>query len=568
MTILPKKVVQELAAYDAPEEQRANYVKLNFNENTVGFNSVLGEDLAKLGLNYYPEYDHLVASLAKALGVSPEQVTLTNGSDEGISVVANTFIEPGQDTAVVSDPCFTMIPLCLKVAGAKLDVVKVLDDMSFDVKGIEEALKRKPKLALLASPDNPTGAKLEPKTVINWCAKYPDTLFVIDEAYTEYSRETLITELPKYPNLLLLRTLSKAWGLAGLRIGIVIGDPKLITYMKVVKLPYSVNVAAVEAAKKIVGSVHLVHEAAQATMKRKVALLDELRKRGYQIVEGSGNFFLLRVGFNCSEFASFLKSRGILVRNRSKGARPTDNVLWGCVRISVGTDEENQQLLDAIDEFNQNYAVVFDLDGTLVDTSKSFDLTIAELVERHSGKPLPAEELRNLRAEGGFNNDWVAIAELLKRRGKPLPFEQVEKEALETYFRLAPVNEKLTMELTLIEKLAQRHPLFIVTGRTRPEYAPLWAKTFDGVFKQVYCDGDCQKSKPKPAPDYLLKVTAEHKLDHGVYIGDSVDDMAAAKSANMRRIGISFSMKTEALIGAGAELVLESPNDLAKVFQI
>jgi len=298
--------------------------------------------------------------------------------------------------------------------------------------------------------------------------------------------------------------------------------------------------------------------------------VEALRQRGYKIIEGAANFFLVSVGFNCSEFTLFLKQQGILVRNLTPDITNKANALWGMVRISIGNDEENKKLLAAIDAFNKSFAVIFDLDGTLVDTTASFDLTVAEMVERYSGKPMPHSELRDLRAEGGFNNDWDAIAELLTRRGKPTTRAQIEAEALETYFRLAPANEKLMIELSLLQNLAKRHPLFIVTGRSRPEYDPLWSATFDAIFKRVYCDGDCQTSQRKPAPDYLLKVKNENaEITAGaVYIGDSVDDMTAARLANMRRIGISSSMSTEALMDAGAELLIESPNDLARLFQL
>jgi histidinol-phosphate aminotransferase len=571
MTIEPKRVVKQLATYQTMEDRRSPYIKLDMNENTAGFSEFSGFSKLDCSPNIYPEAYEVTEKLAEFLGVPKEKILLTNGSNEAISVVASTFIEPGEDVAVISKPCFFTILQCLLISGAKIDAIPVFEDLTFDIKGIERALQAKPKLAMFSSPDNPTGAILDGKKVLEWCSTYPETLFVIDEAYSEYCNYSLLPKLSEHGNLVLLKSLSKAWGLAGFRLGVILAEARLISYMDAVKLPYSVNSAALSAAKAILAHPKRIGEAANATMARKAGLIKSLSDRGYKIVEGSGNFFLLSVGFNCAEFTKFLKKRGILVRNLTPDIAKRDNALWGFVRISIGTEEENRKLIETIDAFNKSFAVIFDLDGTLVDTTTSFDLTVAEMVERYSGKPLPPKELRDLRAEGGFNNDWDAIAELLTRRGFPTSRRQIETEALETYFRLAPLNEKLMIELSLLQNLAKRHPLFIVTGRSRPEYDPLWGGTFDGIFRKVYCDGDCQNSKRKPAPDYLLKVLSDHgegASAGAVYIGDSVDDMTAARLANMRRIGISSSMSAQALVAAGAELLLESPNDLARLFQI
>ncbi len=135
----------------------------------------------------YPEYPALIEKLAAYYGIKTENVILTNGSDEGIMVVSNTFIEPGEDTAIVSRPCFAVIPHSLKLAGANLVSVDVLPDLNFNLDGIEVALQKGAKVAFFATPENPTGAQLPAEVIERWLKKYPETLFVIDEAYGEFS---------------------------------------------------------------------------------------------------------------------------------------------------------------------------------------------------------------------------------------------------------------------------------------------------------------------------------------------------------------------------------------------
>lgn len=215
-----------------------------------------------------------------------------------------------------------------------------------------------------------------------------------------------------------------------------------------------------------------------------------------------------------------------------------------------------------------NYAVIFDLDGTLVDTSKSFDETIKQMVQKYSGAPLFDQEIADLRQEGGYNDDWVTTAELLRRRGFSEPLSKIVQEATELYLQLAPSNEFALFDDQLLFEISERHPLFIVTGRTRPEYNPIWGERLDPLFKRVYCLHDVPGKAPKPSPDYLLQLMIDFNLEAGVYVGNAVDDMWAARDANLSRIGITSTLPADALSAAGAQIVLKSVNELRQVFSL
>ncbi len=419
-------------------EGRLECIRLDFGENTADFPDLYPQGIPHQWVSAYPEYGRLIEKLAAVYNISGDNILLTNGSDEGIFVIAHTFIEPGVDSAVVSKPCFVFMTQSLKLAGATIvEVPVIFEDLTFDLKGIENALDGGAKLAMFATPENPTGSVLESVLVLDWCKRYPQTLFVIDEAYIEFapiqpgrdqsSREALLTAACKLDNLIVMRTFSKGWAMAGLRLGIVVAKAENLEWLKRVRSPFSVNAAAVWTALKMIDQRPAVLQNAREVFARKIELVDELKKRRYQVIDGQSNCLLLSLGCNAQVVTNYLQTNGVLVRNRSASVAPPPEVenaatrdpLWGKVRISAGTKAENDRFLELLDSFSRSYAVMFDLDGTLVDTSASFDATIATMVERHSGKPLAPGELANLRSEGGYNGliGWLPMSFAPARRG-------------------------------------------------------------------------------------------------------------------------------------------------------
>jgi len=352
-TISPKRAVKELSAYVRTEDNREPYIKLDMNEYTAGFSELSGYSVLGGVPNIYPEYDATVQMLADFLSVPSRQILLTNGGVEAISVVISTFIEPGEDVAIISKPSFFFINHSLLLNGAKIKAIPVHKDLTFDTEGIEKALEQKPKLAMFSSPDNPTGSILDGKLILDWCTRFPEVLFVIDEAYSEFCNYTLLPQLANHGNLVLLRSLAKAWGLAGFRLGAIFGDERLIQYMNVVKVPYSVNAAVLSALRKMLAVPSKIKETAAATMSRKETLVEAFRARGYKVINGAGNFFIVSLGAKCLEFTKFMKGQGILVRNVTPDIKKTDDALWGMVRISPGTDDENRCLIEALDHYRK-----------------------------------------------------------------------------------------------------------------------------------------------------------------------------------------------------------------------
>lgn len=570
--ILPKKSVLDLSPYGAPDEGRLNAIRLDFNENTRAVSGAYPEGMPETWISAYPEYGILLDKLARYMAVSPDSIILANGSDEAINLVANTFVEPGVDRALISSPCFVMIKQCLAIAGATLEEVPVLSNLEFDLEGIEAALDLNPRMAMFATPDNPTGSIIPTAIIEKWCQKYSDTLFVIDEAYGEFAGASVIPLVASYGNLLVLKTFSKAWAMAGLRLGMIIGSPELLQYVQRVRLPYSVNSAAVFTATRLVDREDEMVSRVAELLTERSQLAKTLSLNGYMVRETKANWCLMGAGMLAEQFMNFCRSKNILVRNRSNSMfgkfQNTPSPMWGWVRVSVGGRDEMAAFEKALSAFRDNFAIIFDLDGTLVDTSRSFDETVRYLVEKFSDVTLADGELQELRREGGFNDDWVAARELLKRRAVELELAQVADAGEQYYLKIAREKEELLVQEAVLNAIGKRNRISIVTGRTRREYAPVWGESLDPIFEKIYCSDDIDGLQSKPSPDYLNRALAESGCSFGAYVGNSVDDMRAAKSAGLLAIGIAIGADRETLEAAGADVVLESCSQLTELLML
>lgn len=557
MPIRPRQAVLDAIPYVPPSEGRLKFTRMDFCETP---DESFVPDLGIVEANQvaaYPEYNEFASKLAKFYALSEDAIALTNGSDEALAVITQTFIACG-DSALVSSPCFALIPYSAKLSGAELVEVPVTADFQFDLIAIEKALSADVKIAIFASPDNPTGATLAPSVVSEWCAKYPNTLFVIDEAYGEYFGQSCLQLTSIFANLLVTKTFSKAWGLAGLRLGFVVGNAELIDYVKRVKLPYSVNSAAICAASALIDRANEIQDSVEETIRERDRIVASLRRSNYKLISGPTNFFLLGMGPNAKPFAEYAQEQGILIRNRSAGY----------IRVSVSTKQNNDKFIGCLKEFAQRFGIVFDLDATLVDTTESFDRTVLELVSKYSPKATDVEELQNLRAEGGYNDDWIAAQELLRRRGTSVALAEITEVATTRYLELAPKVERMLCSPESLQRLQQKYPLFIVTGRNRREYTPIWEDRLAPYFKGVYCVDDVPGNKAKPSPDYLNQVKRDSDLVGAVYIGNNIDDMQAARAAGFFAIGITTTLTAAQLIDAGAQYIIESVDELPEVFMV
>lgn len=343
-----RKAVLGLAPYNAPEEGRAKKLRLDFNENTVGCSPAVLRALSHITaeqMAIYPEYQETTKRLARFFCVRPEEMHLTNGIDDALHLIADTFIEDG-DSVLIVEPTFDMYRFFAELAGARVVALRYDDEMRFPVEGVIRELraspKRVPRVLYIASPNNPTGTVVlqeDLRRILNAASR---TLVLVDEAYFDFSGETILPWIRRYPNLLVARTFSKSAGLAALRVGCLFGKQELLAVMRGACSPYPVNTAALVAAEAAVGDQKFARNYTREVLLSRALLEKGLERLGARVYRGGANFVLADFGPRAHRLVKALERKGILVRERKDFPRK------GFVRISAGTRADTRKVLRAM----------------------------------------------------------------------------------------------------------------------------------------------------------------------------------------------------------------------------
>jgi histidinol-phosphate aminotransferase len=317
----------------------AGTVFLDANENSFG--SPLPENY-----NRYPDplQMNLKEKISGIKGVPVQNIFLGNGSDEAIDLLFRIFCVPGKDNIIIFPPTYGMYQVCAEMNDVAVKKIPLLENFQLDLQAAEEAINANTKLIFVCSPNNPTGNSIN-RSDIEILLNNFDGLVVIDEAYINYARQkTFIAELTEYPNLIILQTLSKAWGLAGLRLGMAFAGQPVIEYMNKVKYPYNINTATQQLATEALNNISSVNNWTKTTVDQKEWLTNQLTELPYtEIVYPSDANFLLVKMKKARDIYTYLSGKGIIVRDRSSVILCDDSL-----RITIGTPDENKQLLEAL----------------------------------------------------------------------------------------------------------------------------------------------------------------------------------------------------------------------------
>ena len=348
--IKPRKAVMVMDGYNPPTSGREGYLRLDFNENTVGCSPKVIETLSKIkqgSLSVYPDYNKLRKKLSEFLKVKFDQVMPTNATDEAIKTVIETYIERSKDEIVIPVPTFAMFRFYAQLNEAIIKEVLYNDDLSFPTEKLLMKINSKTKIVVLVNPNSPTGTSIKKEDIVQIIKKARDNnaLVLIDEAYYPFFNESSVELINEFDNLIVSQTFSKAFGMANLRIGYLVSNEEHIKNMLKVISPYSVNGVAVTCAFAALGDYGYVKSYVREVNKNKVRLYDELGKLEIKYYKSEANFLLIDIGDKCYDYCEKLKQKGILVRNRTK-----DQLLEGCVRITIGTDEQTEKLIKALRE--------------------------------------------------------------------------------------------------------------------------------------------------------------------------------------------------------------------------
>jgi len=318
---------------------------LDLNENTAGCSPrVLAKlrSLTAADVALYPERGAVEAAVASHLGVSPENVLLTNGVDEAILLLFSCFLGPG-DEALYPIPTFPMYPICALAAGARAVEVGMDRDFRFPGAQLCAALTPRTRMIAIANPNNPTGSLAPRKDLLALLEAAPQAAVLVDEAYFEFCGQTMLADLRQFPHLFVARTFSKAYGLAGLRVGCLAGAAEHMAMVRRLAPPFSINSVALACLPEALADQEHVAAGVISVKRERARLEAGFSKYGIRTWPSQGNFLLADLGKWHAEFTAEFAKDGIYVRDRGG-----DPACSGCVRITIGTSPEMDRFYAAL----------------------------------------------------------------------------------------------------------------------------------------------------------------------------------------------------------------------------
>jgi len=336
--------IKNLVPYSSARDEYQGEASIFLDANENSFGSPLEQQF-----NRYP--DPLQYQVKKRLsdikGVPVRNIFLGNGSDEAIDILFRSFCNPGVDNVILVPPTYGMYQVSANINDVEARKVPLTEEFQLNLEGIAEAIDMHTKLIFICSPNNPTGNSIDRADVETLLANFSG-IVVVDEAYINFSRQkTFIQELTEYANLVVLQTLSKAWGLAGLRVGMAFASEEIIEVMNKVKPPYNVNEASQQLALQALANIDQVNSWIKETLIQRDRLVLGLKDFDFvvDIYPSDANFILVKTT-DPRGIYNFLVQKGIIVRDRSKV-----ELCEGCLRITVGTPDENNILLQTLQDY-------------------------------------------------------------------------------------------------------------------------------------------------------------------------------------------------------------------------
>jgi histidinol-phosphate aminotransferase len=305
--------------------------------------------------NRYPDplQRDLKDRISGIFNIGESNIFLGNGSDEAIDLLIRAYCNPGKDNIISLDPSYGMYDVCAHINDIGSLKIPLNPDFSMDPDKVLRPVNGNTKLIFLCSPNNPTANLLDTDKVLDIIKTFMG-IVVVDEAYIDFSgSEGLLKYVPKYPNLVVLRTFSKAWGLAGVRLGMAFADKRIISVLNKIKYPYNINILTQKHVLKYLSEGPDVQGWIREILNQKKIVTAELQKYSFVkiVYPSDANFLLVKVENPVSLYA-YLRDGGVVIRDRSKA-----HLCEGCLRVTIGSEEENRKMLDLIEQYDAIHGI-------------------------------------------------------------------------------------------------------------------------------------------------------------------------------------------------------------------
>ena len=557
--IEPKKALKNLKIYETALFPEKWEMKLDSNENYIGPSKKVIEaikNIAITDISHYPYYGELIEALAKKFSVKKSAIALTNGADEAISAVINTYIEPS-DSIITVTPSFSMPKIYAAQQGAKYIEIPHEKRWEFPFEKLVKSVGKDTKIIYLTTPNNPTGAIIPPEQIKYILEHFKEKLVVVDETYGSFAPYSCISLTKTYQNLAVIKSMSKDYGLAGLRVGFVISNPENINNIKKSLSPYNVNEIAVKAAVAALYDTEHLEFIKNELKKSKDFLSKEFKKLNAKVYESHANFIMAEFGEKTDYVYSVLLKHGIVVKK-------FENLK--SLRITLPTLEAAQKIAALI---RPKDVIVFDMDGVLVDVENSYRLAIAETYKYFSKRDISQEEIQHAKNLGGLNNDWDLTYHLLKAAGTWVPYDDIVEKFQQLYWNNGKgcINdESLIADPKVLKALSERYILGVFTGRPRVE-AEFTLKKFNILkyFSKIVTMNDLPQERQKPDTLGLEIIKNSVYAGKMLYIGDTIDDVKCAKEFRITGFGVARTREqADLLLNNGAKYVINNVNQLGE----
>jgi histidinol-phosphate aminotransferase len=342
----PSATVRRMKEYHPPLGDRSG-LRLDFNENTFACSPRVLEALGRISrgdLTRYPERESVESRVAVHLGLKPAQVLLTNGVDEAIHVLCQTYLEAGAEI-LLPLPTYTMYEVYASATPARVMAVPAEDAFRFPLRALMNAVGPATRLIAIANPNSPTGQAARREDLLRLVDAAPHAAILIDEAYFHFFGETVLDLVGRAPNVIVARTFSKAYGLAGLRLGVLAAPEDQMQWLRRAISPYSVNSVALACLAAALDDDEYLRWYVSEVLASRVLFGSALQRLGILFWPSQANFILVDIGPKHREFVATMRTKGVLVRDRS-----ADPGCDGCVRITLGTQDQTQQAISALEE--------------------------------------------------------------------------------------------------------------------------------------------------------------------------------------------------------------------------
>ncbi len=341
-----------MSKYQKPPELY-NGLRLHQNENTGGCSPAVLEALARLRgdqIGFYPPYEAATRACAAYLGVEPDRLSLVNGLDEGLMALSVGYLRPTAGgkvpEAIIPEPAFEIFAIDTEVAGGRVVRVPPSPDFVFPLQGVLDAISSITRVVFLTNPNNPTGVSMSKDEIRTVARRVPaEAVVFVDEAYAEFSGETFIPDLPNFPNVIVGRTFSKAFGLAGLRIGAITGHPEALEPLRLAVPVYSVNIAAVVAVQAALQDRDYLRHYLRQVEESKAMLYAACERLELKYWKSAANFVLVDAGDHVDALVKGAAARGIYLRDRS-----TEPGCAGCFRVTAGMVPHTARCIEVMEE--------------------------------------------------------------------------------------------------------------------------------------------------------------------------------------------------------------------------